>query len=196
MIYHLLNFETIVFVKMLIMTSFTYPTDVTTTPKAMGTGNRPMENFSRVLVVGDKYAAGFASKVRSSIDKTKFTVEGLTHPNCEVADLIRNIFFQPTHFGHRDHIILMFNTINVSNSESLRIALQNLRHLSKVTNVLLCIQCDTFSDKVIVDRIYNDLESFWRKNRHFFYISVDYIHANSKCILKNIKYYFNTVIKL
>lgn len=141
-------------------------------------------NKSKLLLIGDETVKDLASYVNSFHD-FKFTVEGVSMPEVEVATLAKSIFKYSNNYGENDFIICMFKTINVSNYRHLNTALRHLLPLSRVTNLLIMSKRTNFNDFKIEYFIHKKINQFQSTHKN---TSLKYFSnvVNIKSLLRTI----------
>lgn len=151
----------------------------------VGESKRKIRN--KVLVIGDELATNVASRLHSLADETNFIIEGIVKPHIDFTDLTKSLFDNSMQYGENDFILLMFNTINISNYNSLKYALKHVLGISKVTNMIILSNCNLPNDVNIENHIHNEISKYCHANRS---TSINYISN-----IRNIKHTLHYIIK-
>ncbi|KAG5898801.1 hypothetical protein JTB14_011011 [Gonioctena quinquepunctata] len=121
-------------------------------------------NKSNILILGDEYGINFHKILNGMVNsERKYKIFSIIKSNAELTHLTERSFENTLDFGKLDHIIVMFNTNNVSNIKSLNQVTRHLLPLGRTTNIIIVAKLNTPSDIAIVNNMRHNIESF-RKN--------------------------------
>lgn len=104
---------------------------------------------SKIVVIGDESAKNFSSMLQTYLDISKYSVQGFVYPNIDFLNLTKTLFDNTMQCGQNDFVIVMFNTINICNSQTLNLALRYLLPVSKYTNLVIISECSFLKDQVL-----------------------------------------------
>lgn len=134
-----------------------------------------IDRRGKILIIGDEYAKNFATILDLVMDMSNYSVEEIIKPKCELSDITLKLFEMLTNYGANDHVIVLFNTKNISNNVTLRHALRNLLPVGKFTNLIIISELNQNNDKIIVNAFKNGVHKFKKVNINS---SVQFHNAN------------------
>lgn len=121
---------------------------------------------NKIVVIGDESAKNFSSMLKIRFDNSKFSVQGFVYPNIDFLNLTKTLFNNTIQCGQDDFVIFMFNTINVSNSQSLNLAMNYLLPLSKMTNLVILSKCVWPKDQVINNMLTQAINRYCKSQKN------------------------------
>lgn len=139
----------------------------------------------KILLIGDEFARYMPTWLHSFIDVKNYMVEGAIYPNMEILELSKMVSKHSLKYGSNDFIICIFNTLNISNHNTLNSAIHFLLPISKTTNLIVLSKCNNYLDLRTEYLFQKKVNNYLAKNRN---ISLFYqpIVGNIKSIIKNI----------
>lgn len=118
---------------------------------------------NKIRIYGDQYGKGFA-RLLIQYTQNKYAITSIIKPNAELTDLTANIFDETVQWGNNDVIVVMVNSKNISNKQTLNSALRKLLHLSRLINLLLIIEINSFQDEILRKMLKDRINAFKKQN--------------------------------
>ncbi|KAL3287676.1 hypothetical protein HHI36_002143 [Cryptolaemus montrouzieri] len=100
----------------------------------------------RLTIIGDKYTPNARLEMRTLLDESQYNTTATIKNNCDTTDLVQDLVMESQKHGHRDYLIFIFNTNNVSNNKGLTVCLNRLLPISKFTNLVMLVHQKTTED--------------------------------------------------